>query len=216
MFGCIVAGRLVQTNLRQVDVGKYVFELPDAQSINHIVVFLLGTAPFEPGFAATVHLLWPSREWQFLGALSNDKPSAIFRLRAAAAGAPAGAPGTSAELGISVEPIQAVEQQVQLHQQQQQQQQPAAAGAGALALVRAPSAPPLAGQPAVQAAQQLAERALQNLYDYATSFATRADASMGVLGSGAAVQVLPVKVFDDWYRAFLRRIQRDPAAALGG
>jgi hypothetical protein len=57
----------VQTNLQQVDVNKYVFELSDAQLINHIVVFLLGTIPFEPGYAATVHLLWPNKEWQLLG-----------------------------------------------------------------------------------------------------------------------------------------------------
>lgn len=86
MFGCIAAGRLVnmcilavfytykylfsvqvQTNLQQVDVNQYVFELTNAQTINHIVVFLLGTIPFEPGYAATVHLHWPNKEWQLLG-----------------------------------------------------------------------------------------------------------------------------------------------------
>ncbi|KAJ2711383.1 hypothetical protein H4R19_003272 [Coemansia spiralis] len=196
MFGCIVAGRLVQTNLRQVDVNKYVFELPEVDSINHIVVFLLGTVPFEPGCAATVHLLWPNREWQCLGALSNNKPSAIFRLKAAAGTQPV-APGAGAELGISIEPIQAVEQQIP---PPSQALVPAAQATGTLPL---------------QTARQFAERALQNLYDYATSFATRPDATMGLLGSGAAVQVLPVKVFDDWFRSFTNKIQRDPAAAMG-
>jgi hypothetical protein len=47
------------------------------------VVFLLGTIPFDPGYAATVHFLWPGGEngWKLLGMLSNEKPSAIFRLR---------------------------------------------------------------------------------------------------------------------------------------
>jgi hypothetical protein len=69
MFGCIVAGRLIQTNIQQVDVNKYIFELPDAATINHIVVFLLGTIPFDPGYAATVHFLWPGGEngWKLLG-----------------------------------------------------------------------------------------------------------------------------------------------------
>ncbi|KAJ3415474.1 hypothetical protein HDV05_004916 [Chytridiales sp. JEL 0842] len=84
MFGCIVAGRLVQTNLQQVDVTKYMFELQDAKSINHIVVFLTGQQAFPPGYAATVHFLWPNPSapptWQFLGYLSNEKPSAVFRL----------------------------------------------------------------------------------------------------------------------------------------
>ncbi|KAG0240104.1 hypothetical protein BGW41_007197 [Actinomortierella wolfii] len=81
MFGCIVAGRLVQTNLQQVDVNKFTFQLDDASNINHIVVFLLGTIPFQEGFAATVHLLWPNKTWQLLGMISNTKPSAIFRLK---------------------------------------------------------------------------------------------------------------------------------------
>ncbi|KAF9581683.1 hypothetical protein BGW38_001210 [Lunasporangiospora selenospora] len=81
MFGCIVAGRLVQTNLHQVDVNKFTFQLDDAENINHIVVFLLGTVPFQQGYAATVHLLWPNKTWQLLGMLSNQKASAIFRLK---------------------------------------------------------------------------------------------------------------------------------------
>ncbi|KAG0042368.1 hypothetical protein BGZ83_000549, partial [Gryganskiella cystojenkinii] len=74
----------VQTNLQQVDVNKFTFQLEDAEAINHIVVFLLGTIPFQAGFAATVHLLWPNKDWQLLGMLSNEKSSAIFRLKAAA------------------------------------------------------------------------------------------------------------------------------------
>ncbi|KAJ2158126.1 hypothetical protein GGF46_003998 [Coemansia sp. RSA 552] len=207
MFGCIVAGRLVQTNLQQVDVNKYVFELPDAHNINHIVVFLLGTVPFEPGYAATVHLLWPNKDWQMLGVLSNDKPSAIFRLRAAAATAAdsgSSMSGTSAELGISIEPIPAVEQQLQQNQQLHQNQQHA--------LVPSSSMQPQQVSP--QTAKQFAERALQNLYDYVTSFATKPDTSMGMLGTGAAVQVLPVKVFEDWYSLFLRKLQRDPEGTM--
>ncbi|KAJ2614891.1 hypothetical protein H4S08_001493 [Coemansia sp. RSA 1365] len=203
MFGCIVAGRLVQTNLQQVDVNKYVFELPEAHSINHIVVFLLGTIPFEPGYAATVHLLWPNKDWQMLGALSNDKPSAIFRLKSTIDPNDANSTnGTIAELGISIEPVQVVEQQVN------QQAQPGSALTLATSTASPNSTMPL------QAAKQFAEHALQNLYDYVTSFATQPNASMGLFGSGAAVQVLPVKVFDEWYNTFLHKLQRDPAGAL--
>jgi Protein of unknown function (DUF775) len=57
----------VQTNLQQVDVNKWVFELPDANNINHITVFLLGTIPFDAGYGATVHILWPNKDWKLLG-----------------------------------------------------------------------------------------------------------------------------------------------------
>ncbi|KAJ1796843.1 hypothetical protein LPJ56_007094 [Coemansia sp. RSA 2599] len=204
MFGCIVAGRLVQTNLQQVDANKYVFELPDAHNINHIVVFLLGTIPFEPGFGATVHLLWPNKNWQMLGALSNEKPSAIFRLKSVVGQDGQPVPNVSAELGISIEPLQSVEQQVQQMRGQQQQ----SSAASSLALV------PAGGNLSLQAARQFAERTMQSLYEYATSYARSPDATMGPLGSGAQVQVLPVKAFDDWFQSFLRKVQRDPAVGL--
>ena len=42
MFGCLVAGRLPQTNLQQIDETHAIFELHDASTINHICVFLVG------------------------------------------------------------------------------------------------------------------------------------------------------------------------------
>ncbi|KAJ1886949.1 hypothetical protein LPJ66_009373, partial [Kickxella alabastrina] len=167
MFGSIVPGRLVQTNLQQVDVNKYVFELPNAHDINHIVVFLLGTIPFEPGYAATVHLLWPNKSWQMLGALSNDKPSAIFRLKSAVDQDSQHMPGVSAELGISIEPIKSVEQQVQQMQQMRQQTGAANNGGNSMALV--PSDGGANGSLPLQTAKQFAERTLQSLFDYAMS-----------------------------------------------
>ncbi|KAJ2225808.1 hypothetical protein IWW45_007723 [Coemansia sp. RSA 485] len=207
MFGCIVAGRLVQTNLQQVDANKYVFELPDAHNINHIVVFLLGTIPFEPGFGATVHLLWPNKNWQMLGALSNEKPSSIFRLKSVVGQDGQPMPNISAELGISIEPLQSVEQQLQQMRGQQQQQPAASTTSSALV-------PAASGSLSLQVARQFAERTMQNLYEYATSYAKSPDATMGLLGSNAPVQVLPVKAFDDWFQSFLRKVQRDPAVVI--
>lgn len=43
MFGCVVAGRQIQTNLQQVSEGKYVFILPEPTKINHLVIFVTGT-----------------------------------------------------------------------------------------------------------------------------------------------------------------------------
>jgi len=46
MFGCCVAGRLLQTNLAQVDETHACFEVTNASTINHVCVFLLGTGVF--------------------------------------------------------------------------------------------------------------------------------------------------------------------------
>jgi len=90
MFGCCIAGRLLQTNLQQIDETHALFELPQASTINHVCVFLLGTGassvidmtyfitcfhihivssivPFPDGYAATVHFFWPGKGFQLLG-----------------------------------------------------------------------------------------------------------------------------------------------------
>ena len=43
---------------------------------------MTGAVPFDDGFGGAIYLCWPFPEpsWQLLGFLSNDKPSAIFRI----------------------------------------------------------------------------------------------------------------------------------------
>ena len=83
MFGLIVAGRLVSTNWEQVSPTNVVSEIPDADNVNHIVIFLTGSVPFPDGMAGAVYFSWPQpngdQAWQLLGTISNNKPSAIFR-----------------------------------------------------------------------------------------------------------------------------------------
>ena len=42
MFGLIVAGRLVSTNWEQISPTNLVSEIPAADTVNHLVVFLTG------------------------------------------------------------------------------------------------------------------------------------------------------------------------------
>lgn len=39
----------VQTEFQQVSETKYVITIPDADNVNHIVIFLTGTVPFPEG-----------------------------------------------------------------------------------------------------------------------------------------------------------------------
>ncbi|KAI8636312.1 hypothetical protein BD408DRAFT_397644 [Parasitella parasitica] len=193
MFGCIAAGRLVQTNLQQVDVNKYVFELADAQAINHIVVFLLGTIPFEPGFAATVHLLWPNKDWQLLGGLSNEKPSAIFRLKTKESAVNNMQMSTPATLGISIEPIAVVQQE--------------------LATLNQPTTSAALVKPGVNVSQvgQMAGRVLENLYNYCTSFTTQ-NLPVNAIPLGQLTEngYLPLKTFQTWYENLSRKLASNP------
>ncbi|KAF9976023.1 hypothetical protein BGZ73_009234 [Actinomortierella ambigua] len=268
MFGCIVAGRLVQTNLQQVDVNKFTFQLDDANNINHIVVFLLGTIPFQDGYAATVHLLWPNKTWQLLGMISNTKPSAIFRLKdmtgRTGAGARAGTVGSgsaggdnmmmddtmdhgsslaakggsngapiSATLGISIEPIDAVMNQINAKsganiQQVSNALVPVSSGAGFTSTTSATATGAVQGAASEGTIAALGQKIITHLYNHVTSFATTALppgstvlTPVGGPGSaGAFLQsggeqaanssYLPIKAFNEWYQTLLRRAKADP------
>ncbi|KAF8545199.1 hypothetical protein BDD12DRAFT_915045 [Trichophaea hybrida] len=113
MFGCIVAGRAVQTNLQTLTPTQFTFSIPSPGSINHLVIFLLPDTILPPTHAATVHIRFPSQPtFQLLGAISAAKPSAIFRVRGIVDGAAMMDQSGDVTLGISVEPVEAVERGV--------------------------------------------------------------------------------------------------------
>ncbi|KAB0398348.1 hypothetical protein E2I00_016347, partial [Balaenoptera physalus] len=49
----------VQTAAQQVAEDKFVFDLPDYENINHVVVFMLGTVPFPEGMGGSVYFSYP-------------------------------------------------------------------------------------------------------------------------------------------------------------
>ncbi|KAF8895910.1 hypothetical protein CPB84DRAFT_1731688 [Gymnopilus junonius] len=189
MFGCLVAGRLLQTNLTQVDDTHAYFELPNASTINHLCVFL--TDPFPEGYGAAVHFFWPGKGFQLLGMLSNEKPSAIFRLRGTYSGETFSAaqnrfstfstvqtPGqqdVTAILGLSIEPLAQIQAQLQ--------SLPSSVVSG-LDLSRDPT--------------KLAERIVKHLFNFISGFTS------GPLSPDVAV---PMGIIAKWYEMFLSKVR---------
>lgn len=192
MFGIVVAGRLLQTECQQIDETHVAFTIESAANVNHICVFMLGTVPFPQGYAATVHFHWPGKGFQLLGMLSNEKPSAVFRLRGSFTPAQlqshstlssaAAANDVTAVLGIAIEPIQAVEAQI------------SAQTSGASTdnqLVKAGTLTPGLLDPSV-----LAERIVKHMFTYLSSF-----------GSVSPDTAVPLNIIRKWYDNFLVKVR---------
>jgi protein Hikeshi len=206
MFACLAAGRAVQTAMTVVGPGQYVCVLPDAKTVHHMVVFLTGQQPFEPGLAATVHFGWPAADgvigWQYLGFLSNDKPSAVFKVaayKAAIALEESSMVDGSipAHVGIAVTTLAAVQAAAE-----------AAAAANAQSLVRRPlppQPPPLVSGPVPEVAPPsatdlalVARRVVAHFYNFVMSYI-----------NGPGNEALE-RLVQAWYQAIEVKFRTDP------
>ncbi|XP_070564915.1 protein Hikeshi-like [Ptychodera flava] len=195
MFGCIVSGRLIQTEAQQIDQTHFVFNIENTENINHVVVFLLGTVPFPDGLGGSVFFSWPSPEgpqWQLLGHISNQKPSAIFKItkvkpediiKSGPFGMMAAQANfqnnTISQIGISVEPLSSIAQQT----------------------------PAVGVQPsAMDSFTQFTTKMLENFYNYASSFAV----TQAQMVPQPNETFVPSSALQNWFTNFQRRLQQNP------
>jgi len=185
----------VNTNVEQVDANTFVLGVDHAESVNHIVVFLTGQIPFTDGFGGSIYFGWPSQEsggisWQFLGYISNEKPSAIFKLAKVKPSEMAVNPfsqqmmqnlvrATSAQVGISVEPLVEVQQRTALLDTEASK---------------------------VTSFIEFSQKMLENFFNYASSFAV----VPGLAVMDTTATYVPIDVLQKWYVNFERRLQNNP------
>ncbi|EKG13500.1 hypothetical protein MPH_09368 [Macrophomina phaseolina MS6] len=216
MFGVIISGRPVLTEPQAISQTQFAFQLPAHPSFNHIVVFLLPGTQLPPDTAAAVYVqIPPSSDFRFLGAVANEKQSAIFKVdgldaiareAAALAAQNPGAQIPAVTLGISVEPVAQVNAAMQAKQAEKAQATPAAVGgadgsSSGLELVRAGAANTAATNPA--AVKLLAQRIIGNAFNFLASFS-------GNAGPGG-IEVVPLKAFQDWWQKFEKKVEVDPS-----
>ena len=198
MFSVILPGRPCLTNLVTVSPTQFGFSFPFTPVFSHIVVFMLPGNALPPDSAAAVYLQLPGQsDFKLLGAIGNEKQSAIFRIRLPAqdgqltsggnimndANLMADASSTNATVnfGISVEPAANIQAQLSSLQTED---------STSTALVRRP--PPT---------RVLAQRIIKNAFNFLASFA----------GGASGQEMVPLKAFQDWWTKFERRVQVDPA-----
>lgn len=203
MFGVVCSGRPIEL-AQQVEPTKYVIELQNAATINHLAVFLLPQTEFtDTNFTALVYFKLPQQaEFKLLGGLNPARPLAIFRLNNPGAKTatshaldddsmgdadPTPDQGTLS-IGISIEPtVQALVllQQLAASTQTPGTATPAATGPGASAAPR-----PLD-------VMGLANKIMRHAHNYLSGFV---DAAGNV----------PMKTFDTWWDKFRTRLAQNP------
>jgi hypothetical protein len=197
MFSVILPGRPCLTNLVTISPNQFAFTFPSNPHFSHLVVFMLPGNVLPPNMAAAVYIQLPGRPgFKLLGAIGNEKQSAIFKVNLPNSTGPANgevdmtadasssANGQSAagdiNLGISVEPAANIQSQLA-----SLETEPSTSNA----IVRRPLPTKL-----------LAQRIIKNAFNFLASFA----------GGVGGQEVVPLKSFQDWWTKFERRIENDP------
>eukprot|EP00727_Mastigamoeba_balamuthi_P013138 m51a1_g8447 putative protein hikeshi (209) ;mRNA; r:391616-392727 len=192
MFACVVAGRPVMTSAVIVPPNRLVFSLDDPHAITHIVVFLTGATPLPEGCGASVYIAWPPdySQWRYMGHLTNEKPSAVFRVRRVNEGgdgdAQGGAAAGPAQLGISVETLEAI--------------------GDSLARMQWEGSSNSTSKLAFEDPATLPRRMLEHFWAFATSYATKTPQTANTQSQ----EWIPVHILNKWYGAVLEKLQRDP------
>ena len=163
------------------------------------MVFLTGQIPFSDGYGGSIYIGWPGPDgtiqgvsWHLLGFISNEKPSAIFKIAKVKPTGdainpfsqtmgtlPASMLATQALIGISVEPLLEIAQ-------------------------KTPSANTEAST--VDQFTEFSQKMLENLFNFATSFAV--DPKQGILNPSETY--IPASALQQWYQNFQRRLQANP------
>ncbi|CRG84361.1 hypothetical protein PISL3812_01656 [Talaromyces islandicus] len=223
MFSVVIPGRPCLTDINTVDVQpgaqptKFAFTFPASPKFNHIVVFFLPGTVLPPDTAAAIYLQSPNSnpspngaEFQFLGAIGNEKPSAIFKVGSGGSSSQSRMTEAQQEdqmldedtnlsrdastgqvvLGISIEPAQSVAAQMAALSSQRD-------SSTSMDLVRLPP------QQKQITTKVLAQRVIGNAFNFLASFAESDPSKRGE-------EVIPLKSFRDWWTKFERRIDIDP------
>ncbi|ETN41833.1 uncharacterized protein HMPREF1541_03770 [Cyphellophora europaea CBS 101466] len=174
---------------------QFAFSFPSTPHFSHIVVFLLPGNAFPPDTAAGVHVQLPGQQgFRFLGALANEKQSAIFKVSLPSSGGGGGQQETLAEtqVGISVESVESIRGQLEALEAEKARQGGGAGSGGGGG----------DGSGARPSTKVLAQRIIKNAFNFLASFS-------GTLGPGGQ-EVVPLKSFEEWWRKFERRVEVDP------
>lgn len=210
-FGLILPSRPVLVNATTISTTQYAFTFPSLPSFTHIVVFLIPGIVLPDATLAGVYIQTTGSTvgFRLLGAVGNEKQSAIFRVSSGSGPAEqdaASVSGTEDQMsdvdshtavqdvtvGLSIEPAATILAQLETIKA-------SSISSPSTALVMGSS---LQSQRSPITTKVLAQRIIKNAFNFLASFA-------GTTGEGGQ-EVVPLKSFQDWWSKFERRIENDP------
>lgn len=210
-FGLVLPSRPVLVNASTISTTQYAFTFPSLPTFTHVVVFLMPGVVLPDGTLAGVYIqtTGSTAGFKLLGAVGNEKQSAIFRVFSGSGPAEPDAVsviGTEDQMsdvdsqnaiqdvtvGLSIEPAATILAQLESIKA-------SSTSSPSTALVMSNS---LQSQLSPVSTKVLAQRIIKNAFNFLASFA-------GTSGEGGQ-EVVPLKSFQDWWSKFERRIENDP------
>lgn len=190
-LGVIVSGRLVQTDFQRITDVQFLINIPEADNVNHVVVFLTGTVPFPEGMAGAVYFSWPDPNappnWQLLGYISNNKPSAIFKISQLKKLDEMATNGVTNVFGLNL-PISHIAQ---------------------IGVSIEPEASLLQQTPATTTTAtyyQFGQKMIQNFFNFVSSFSV----TQSQMVPNPSETFVPLSTVQTWFTNFERRLQQNP------
>uniref|UniRef100_A0AAF5CZV4 DUF775 domain-containing protein n=2 Tax=Strongyloides stercoralis TaxID=6248 RepID=A0AAF5CZV4_STRER len=196
VFGALVVGRSVNANFEIISPTNFLCTIQDNTNITHIVVFMTGVEAFPEGYGGSIYMRWASignadPAWHYLGAITNSKPSAMFKVGNLYDKEPTHSNIFSqqniftmahncCQIGIQVEPESEINQRI--------------ASEGVK--------PSMEGE-----MTEFCRKMLSNFFNYCQSFVTTLPSNNG-FGHGS--EVIPAKCLEQWYNKFESRMKANP------
>ncbi|KAI1615058.1 hypothetical protein EDD37DRAFT_395415 [Exophiala viscosa] len=113
MFGVFIPARPVIPEMATVSQNQFAVSFPASPQFHNVGVFMHPNNMLPPDTAAGVYMQLPGEQgFKFLGAIGNEKPSALFKVNI-----PDSMAAGEVNLGISVEPAQNIQAQMSQLQQ---------------------------------------------------------------------------------------------------
>lgn len=172
----------------QVEPNKYVINIPNGSNVNYVTIFVLPNTEFDNNYTAMIYFQLPnSTDFQLLGGINGNKPSAIYKLNTGAGSAlnniddldmNVDESAAALNIGISIEPTLQVQGQLD-------QLRASKATVKSTALVSTSST------------TNLANKVVGHAYNYLASF---------IDDSGK----VPIKAFDNWWDKFKTKLKNNP------